>query len=55
MGLYPIYIAFGSVYLENILKRDWKKYLQPLATTVPILFFIPMYKIIFPNKSQITL
>lgn len=51
IGLYPIYIAFGAVYLETILKTDWKKYLQPIAILIPILFFIPMSKIMFPNKS----
>ncbi|MFV8325973.1 ArnT family glycosyltransferase [Flavobacterium sp. ZS1P14] len=51
MGLYPIYIAFGAVYLESILKLDWKKYLQTIAITIPVFFFIPMYKIMFPNKS----
>lgn len=51
MGLYPIYIAFGAVYLETLLKSDWKKYLQPIAILIPILFFIPISKIMFPNKS----
>jgi len=51
MGLYPVYIAFGSVYLENILKTGWRKYLKPLAIAVPVLFFIPMYQVVFPNKS----
>ncbi len=51
MGLYPIYIAFGAVYLGTILKSGWKKYLQPIAVIIPVLFFIPMYKIMFPNKS----
>jgi hypothetical protein len=51
IGLYPIYIAFGAVYLESILKTDWKKYLQPITILIPILFFIPMSKIMFPNKS----
>ncbi len=51
MGLYPIYIAFGAVYLETLFKSGWKKYLQPIAILIPVLFFIPMYKIMFPNKS----
>lgn len=51
MGLYPVYIAFGAVYLEALLKSDWKKYLQPVAIMIPILFFVPMSKILFPNKS----
>ncbi|WP_348823428.1 ArnT family glycosyltransferase [Flavobacterium aestuarii] len=51
IGLYPIYIAFGSVYLENQLKEGWKRYLQPVLIVMPILFFIPMYTAFFPNKS----
>jgi Dolichyl-phosphate-mannose-protein mannosyltransferase len=51
IGIYPVYIAFGSVFLSNVLVADWKKYLQPLAVLVPVLFFIPMYQISFPNKS----
>jgi hypothetical protein len=51
MGLYPIYLAFGAVYLETLLKPNFKKHLQPVAVLIPVLFFIPMYKIMFPNKS----
>jgi len=51
IGLYPIYIAFGSVFLMEILKTGWKKYLQPIAIAIPVLFFVPMYNISFPNKS----
>ncbi|HSN62499.1 MAG TPA: glycosyltransferase family 39 protein, partial [Ferruginibacter sp.] len=51
IGLYPIYIAFGAVYLETILKSGWKKYLQPVAIVIPVLFFIPMYYLVFPNRS----
>ena len=50
-GLYPIYISFGSVFLENILKNGWKKYLQPILISLPILVFIPMCGFVFPNKS----
>ncbi|MDP3393016.1 glycosyltransferase family 39 protein [Sediminibacterium sp.] len=51
IGIYPIYIAFGSVYLADILKENWKKYLQPVMIAIPILLFIPIYKVAFPNKS----
>lgn len=51
IGLYPIYIAFGAVYLETVFKNGWKKYLQPVAILLPVLFFIPMYQLMFPNKS----
>ncbi|WP_342667251.1 glycosyltransferase family 39 protein [Adhaeribacter aquaticus] len=51
IGLYPIYIAFGAVFLADILKNGWRRYLQPVAIAMPILFFIPMYNLAFPNKS----
>jgi Dolichyl-phosphate-mannose-protein mannosyltransferase len=51
IGIYPIYIAFGSVFLAEILKDGWKKYLQPVAIAVPLLVFIPIYNVAFPNKS----
>ncbi|RKR09255.1 dolichyl-phosphate-mannose-protein mannosyltransferase [Flavobacterium sp. 90] len=51
IGLYPIYIAFGAVFLSNILKTGWKRYLQPVFIIIPLLFFIPMYNLAFPNKS----
>ena len=51
IGLYPIYIAFGSVFVADKIKQGWKKYLQPVFIAIPVLFFIPMYSIFFPNKS----
>jgi hypothetical protein len=51
IGIYPIYIAFGSVFLADVLKDGWRKYLQPVAIAVPILLFIPIYNVVFPNKS----
>lgn len=51
IGLYPIYIAFGSVFLGRFLNEGWKKYLQPLAIIVVIVVFIPISQIAFPNES----
>ena len=51
IGLYPIYISLGSVFLGNILKNGWRKYLQPVLIILPILFFIGIYDFAFPNKS----
>jgi len=51
IGIYPIYIAFGSVFLADILKEGWKKFLQPIAIGIPLLLFIPIYNVAFPNKS----
>ena len=51
MGLYPIYISFGSVFLGKILNKGWKKYLQPIAISLPIIVFILIFNIAFPNKT----
>ncbi|MEJ7588297.1 MAG: glycosyltransferase family 39 protein [Ferruginibacter sp.] len=51
IGLYPIYIAFGSVVIAHLCKEGWKRYLQPVMVILPIVVFIPFYFIGFPNKS----
>jgi hypothetical protein len=49
IGIYPIYIAFGCVYLEQRLQL--KKYLQPILVAIPVALFIPAYNVAFPNKT----
>jgi hypothetical protein len=51
IGLYPIYISFGSVFIADKLKQGWKRYLQPVFIIIPVLFFCLMYNFVFPNKS----
>ncbi|MBT8300961.1 MAG: glycosyltransferase family 39 protein [Maribacter sp.] len=51
IGLYPVYIAFGAVYLEKMMQYGWKRYARLVFIAFPILFFIPMYDLVFPNKS----
>jgi len=51
IGIYPIYIAFGSVYLEEIFKNGWKKYVRPVLLIIPLLLFIPVLNVAFPDKS----
>ncbi|MBD8346562.1 glycosyltransferase family 39 protein [Dysgonomonas sp. HGC4] len=49
IGLYPILIAFGSVYLSVLLSKGWRRYLQPVAIIIPILLFIPTLSFLYPN------
>lgn len=51
IGLYPIYISFGAVYLDHILKSTSRKILHPILLCIPIVLFVPMYDRAFPNKS----
>ena len=51
IGLYPVLLAFGSVYIEQLLQTGWKKYLQPVAITMCVLLSIPFIRIGFPTAS----
>ena len=53
IGLYPIYISFGSVFVGDILKDGRKRYLQPVKgdIAVPLLFFLLLFNIFFATKG----
>ncbi len=51
IGLYPIYISFGSVFIGDILKEGWKKHLQVVLIAIPILLFIFLFNVFFSNKN----
>ncbi|NQU53468.1 MAG: glycosyltransferase family 39 protein [Bacteroidetes bacterium] len=51
IGLYPILLAFGAVYLEKLLKEGWLRYVQPIAVLIPIVIILPLFQIIVPVLS----
>jgi hypothetical protein len=51
IGLYPIYLAFGAAFIANQLQTGWKRFLLAAIMALPLLLFIPMYQLAFPNKS----
>lgn len=51
IGLYPFFIGFGAVRLEKLLEGRKKLVLRLALIGLPILLFIPIYKIGFPNKT----
>ena len=51
IGLYPIYFAFGSVYISKLLDNRSGKLIKPVLIVLVVLLFIPVYNISFPNKS----
>jgi len=51
IGLYPVLLAFGSVYIESLLQQGWKRYLQPVAIVVCVVLSIPLFRIGFPTAS----
>lgn len=51
IGVYPVYIAFGAAYLDQMLKNKWKIVLMSVGFALPVLYFILLYQFAFPNKS----
>ncbi|MBL1219810.1 glycosyltransferase family 39 protein [Chryseobacterium sp. L7] len=51
IGLYPVFIAAGSVFLASVFEKGWKKILKPVFVIIPVLLFLPLYQVAFPNKS----
>ncbi|HRD57842.1 MAG TPA: glycosyltransferase family 39 protein [Ferruginibacter sp.] len=52
IGLYPIFIAFGAVWLEIILEKKWKKWaIRPLLIVIPVVIFILILPFAFPIKN----
>ncbi|MEO8567962.1 MAG: glycosyltransferase family 39 protein [Ginsengibacter sp.] len=51
IGLYPVLIAFGSVYLEKIIETSRRKYVKPVLIVLVIGLSIPFILIAFPYRS----
>lgn len=51
IGLYPIYLAFGAVYLSNLVPARQQKIWYPVFLFITILFFVPIYRLTLPNKT----
>ncbi len=52
IGIYPIYFAFGAVFLSSILEGNRKKYLQPILIALPILFNILLFNVIVVKSPE---
>jgi hypothetical protein len=48
VGLYPMLLAFGAVYIEKLLAAGWKKYLRPAVIAFNLAAFIPFIRVAFP-------
>lgn len=51
IGLYPIYIAFGSVFLGEILKKGWKRYWRWAFVCIPVIFYVLFFNLAFSLKT----
>ncbi len=51
IGLYPILIGFGSVWLSAFFEKDWKRKLKPVLLILPPALFLPGFTLIHPFYS----
>lgn len=51
IGLYPVLLAFGAVYVEEVLASGWKKWLRTVVFVIPLLFAVLLIRIGFPNAA----
>lgn len=51
IGLYPIFFAFGAIYLSQLLQSGWKFYLRYALFAIMLFFFYAMLKISLPIFS----
>jgi hypothetical protein len=51
IGIYPIYFAFGSAYISKIMTNKYARIIRPILVIGIIVLFIPMFNVVFPNKS----
>lgn len=51
IGLYPVFLAFGAVYIEHLMKKGWLSFFKIPLIIIPVLIFIPMFRVVMPFLS----
>ncbi|HET7897983.1 MAG TPA: glycosyl transferase, partial [Flavisolibacter sp.] len=55
LGLYPVLLAFGAVYLEAVFSNSWRYYLRALAIAFVLVTAIPLLYLGFPVFDPATI
>lgn len=55
IGVHPVYISLGSVYLANILNISYYKYFRPVVLAVPVIFYVLLFRVFYSieNPSEV--
>jgi hypothetical protein len=51
IGLYPIFLAFGAIYIGYLFQRSWKIYLRLIPVAIILILFIPLLDRALPLKT----
>ncbi|WP_432708492.1 glycosyltransferase family 39 protein [Pedobacter sp.] len=55
IGLHPVFMAFGAVYLDRLLRQPWTIYVRAAALTLPPLLFFLTIRIVYPIDKPETM
>jgi hypothetical protein len=53
VGIYPVIIAFGSVYFDSILSKKWRLIVLPLLIGFNLFIFLITLKVIYPVYTPV--
>jgi hypothetical protein len=48
VGIYPVIIAFGSVYIDSILSKKWSVIVLPALISFNLIIFLATFKVVYP-------
>lgn len=51
IGVYPVYISLGAVYLADILNIRRYKYFRPIILAVPVIFYILLFHVFYSSEN----
>jgi len=51
VGLYPVLLAFGAVYMEKLFRTGWLKYMRVVWLLLVIVPFLYIFNVVFPVLS----
>jgi hypothetical protein len=51
IGLYPIFLAFGAIYISRLFQRRWKIYLRIIPIGIILVLFVPLLNLALPIKT----
>lgn len=51
LGLYPVYVSWGAVYVSKALAAGWTRHLRPVVAALPVLFLALVIPLEFPVRT----
>jgi hypothetical protein len=53
IGIYPVIIAFGSIYIDSLLPKKWRLIVLPVLIGFNLLIFLITLKVVYPVYTPV--